>query len=113
MAEHSPEDIAALIANAKSRDERLALIEQSLDIEAELRNSPTWRYLKHRVELEKSDIADALAAVDPGNIGAVARLQARAVAMNSIPAWLAELQYAAAAAEDQINTEDGRLPADQ
>lgn len=105
----SPEEQRDLIDAAVSRDERLALIRQSLDIEAELRDSPTWRYIRHRIELEKAEIADDLAAM--ADRGALNQLQARAMAAELIPRWLGELISASRAAEEQIAMEDGRLPA--
>lgn len=103
-----PEDQQDLIEAAVSRDQRLALIRQSIDIEAELRDSPTWRYIRHRIEQEKAQIsADLAAMVDRG---ALNRLQARAIAVDMIPGWLGELIGASRAAEEQIAMEDGRLP---
>ena len=93
---------------AKARDERLALIEQSLDIEVELRTSPTWRYIRHRIEVEKAEISAALASM--ADRGELNRLQERAIAAELIPAWLSELISSARAAEEQIVIEDGRLP---
>lgn len=113
MSDHPLEDLADLHANAKSRDERLALIEQSLDIEAELRDSPTWRYLDHRLTLQRETITAQLAALDPGNVGAVAKLQAKAMSVENFSGWIAEIINTRAALEHEINVEDGRLPADQ
>lgn len=107
----SPEEQQELFDNAKSRDQRLGLIEQSLDIEAELRDSPTWRYIRHRIDLEKAEISAALAAM--GDRGELNRLQARALAAELIPLWIGELIGAARAAEHQIAAEDGRLPPDE
>lgn len=108
MSDLSPEERRDLLDAAKARDQRLALIEQSLDIEAELRDSPTWRYICHRIEGEKAEICDALAAM--GDRGELNRLQARAIAAEMIPRWLGELVGASRVAEEQIAFEDGRLP---
>lgn len=113
MAEFSPEEQRDLIENAKSRDQRLALIELSLDVQAEFRDSRTWRYLSDRVEMERADIAEQLATLSPADLPAIAHLQARAISVVSFKRWLAELIHKGAAAEEQINIEDGRIPADE
>jgi hypothetical protein len=112
MPDLSPEEHRDIIEAAKARDERIALIGQAIDIEAEQRDSPTWRYLDHRLATERTEILDALARVDPANVGLVARLQARAMAATLIPNWLDELFMAAHTAEEQINVEDGHASAD-
>lgn len=109
--EMSPEERRDLEEAAVSRDQRIGLIRQSLDIEAELRDSPTWRYIRHRIDGEKAEISATLANM--GDRGELNRLQARAMAAEMIPQWLGELFGAARAAEEQIAIEDGRLPADE
>jgi hypothetical protein len=106
-----PEEQRDLIDAAKSRDQRIALIEQSLDIEVELRDSPTWRYIRHRIEGEKAEICAALAEM--ADRGELNKLQARAMAAVFIPHWLSELIGASRAAEEQIAVEDGRAPRDE
>lgn len=113
MSDLSPEEQFDLIENAKSRDQRIALISQRIDIESELRDSPTWRYLRHRIGLAKADITTELAELAPTDLAAVTKLQARAISVVSFYGWIDELMTAASAAEDQINIEDGRLPADE
>lgn len=111
MSDISPEARLDIEEAAALRDHRIGLIRQSLDIEAELRDSPTWRYIKHRIELEKADISTALAAM--GDRGELNRLQARAMAAELIPTWLGELIGASRAAEIEIAAEDGQLQGDQ
>jgi hypothetical protein len=96
---------------AKARDERLRLIEQSLDIQTELGDSPTWRYILKRVETEKIDICASLAAM--GDRGELNKLQARAIAAEMIPQWLGELFGASTAVEQEIAIEEGRIQTDQ
>lgn len=113
MSEPSGEELREFIENAKSRDQRLALISQRIDIESELRDSPTWRYLRHRIGLAKAEIAAELAELAPTDLAAITKLQARAISVASFYGWIEELMNAAGAAEDQIDIEDGRLPADE
>ncbi len=108
----SPEEQQELFDAAKSRDHRLALIEQSLDIEAELRDSKTWRYFLHRNELAKIAICEDLAAMSADRAG-LNHLQARAIACTQHENWLRELIGESRAAEQQIAAEDGRLQADE
>jgi hypothetical protein len=83
----SPEELQQIEDLAVSRDQRLALIRQELDIEVDLRTSPTWRYIRHRVSVEMLAILDDLVTVELGNVGSVAQLQARAIAVAKLKAW--------------------------
>jgi hypothetical protein len=105
MPEEQPIDAA------KSRDQHRALIEQSLDIEEELRDSPTWRYIRHRIEGEKVEICEALAEM--ADRGELNKLQARAMAAVFIPQWLSELLGASRAAAEQLAVEEGRATRDE
>ncbi len=112
MTDLTQQEHADLIENRTLRDERFATIEQALDIEAELQRSPTLRFIRSKIEDEKVEIAVALAGLDPSNIGDVAKLQARAISATSFMGWIEALVREAGVAEFEINTEDGRLPAD-
>ncbi len=110
--ELSPEERRDIEEAAVSRDERLGLIRQSLDIEAELRDSPTWRYFRHRNDLAKIAVCEDLAAMSADRAG-LNHLQARAIACTQHDLWLGELIGASRGAEQEIAAEEGRLPADQ
>ncbi len=112
LSDLSPEEHQELIDNRKTRDQRFALIEQSLDIETELRDSKTLGYILHRVAVEKADVSDALADMDEGRTR-LNHLQARALMCRRFGVWIREMIAAGRAAEAQIAAEDGRLPADE
>ncbi len=106
------EDQRDLIENAKSRDQRLDLIERALDVQAEFRDSPTWRLFQQKIDQEKLDVAAALADASPTDLPAISRLQARAMAVFSMHRWVASLILDGQIAEEEIARQDRQMPSD-
>lgn len=113
MAEFSPEEQRDLIEAAKSRDQRIALIERALDVQVEFRDSPTWRLFQENIDREKADVLAEFADASPADLPTIARLQARAMAVFAMHRWIGGLIVDAQVAEEAIARNDGRLPADE
>jgi hypothetical protein len=66
-----------LIERLKSRDERVAALDQALAIDTELRSSPIIRVLLEEAAKEKAAALDDLAEVSPSDTRKIIDLQAK------------------------------------
>jgi ABC-type Mn2+/Zn2+ transport system ATPase subunit len=112
MTDLSPTEMRALVEAMKARDERIALIGQQIDIEAELRDSPTWTYILHMSEMLRQDALTKFLTAPAHDQNRIRQLQNQAGMVDYIKGWISELSNASQAAEQDIAAEEGRLPAE-
>src|SRR5215469_8617506 len=72
----SEEITQELMERLKSRDERVAVLDEALAINAEIENSPTLRALLRATQIEADQALEDLASVTPTDHNAIIKLQA-------------------------------------
>jgi hypothetical protein len=99
-----------LVRQQIARDERLQLVRQWLDVEAELRDSPTWAFIMDQAQKLRAQALEGLAGTDPENVAEIRRLQNEAALPVYIQTWVQRLFSGGENAERSIRDEEGESP---
>lgn len=101
MSDITPE----LIEERKQHDARIRIIEEGFAISAEMRDSPTIRYLLRRITTDADNAMEELAEISPLNSEAISALLVRIRAYVYIRRSLLEIKQRAEVAAQSVEQE--------
>lgn len=88
-------------------DEDVRVATKGIEIEKEIADSPTLRYVLQRAQIDAEAAIDAFVEADPTDIPEVIRLQAEVRRDRDLREWIADAIEAGRQAEERIREEDG------
>jgi hypothetical protein len=102
LSDITPEMVEA----AKSRDRRIGLIAEAFAVEAEVRDSPTIRYLLRQITTDSDRAMEELADISPLDHTIVAKLLVKIQSYVYIRRSLEDLKRRATVAAHEVHLED-------
>lgn len=95
-----------LIEAAKSRDARFRIIDEGFAVQAEMRDSPTIRYLLRKVTTDADAAMEELSETSPQDSVAIARLLVNVKTLVYIRKSLLDIQQRAEMCAREVQAED-------